>query len=43
MSLLYHLTILINSIIGYLSIIYTLTNKRVWKERVLPKKKIKLL
>ena len=43
MSLLYHLTILINSIIGYLSIIYTLTNKRVWKERVLPKKKIKFL
>lgn len=43
MSFLFHLTILLNSIIGYLSIIYTLTGKRVWKERRLPKKKIKLL
>jgi len=43
MSFLFHLTILLNSIIGYLSIIYTLTGKRAWKERRLPKKKIKLL
>ncbi|MBC7195326.1 MAG: glycosyltransferase family 2 protein [Caldisericia bacterium] len=42
-SFLFHLTILINSIIGYLSIIYTLTGKRVWKGRKLPKKRIKLI
>ncbi|MGB9842735.1 MAG: glycosyltransferase [Caldisericia bacterium] len=43
MTFLFHLTILLNSIIGYLSIIYTITGKRVWKDRKLPKKKIKLI
>lgn len=43
LSFLFHLTILINSIIGYLSIVYTITGKRVWKGRKLPKKRIKLI
>lgn len=42
-SLLFQITILFNSIIGYLSIIYTLTGKRVWKGRYIPKKKIKII
>lgn len=42
-SILFQLTILLNSIIGYISIFFTITNKRVWKGRVLPKRKVKLL
>lgn len=42
-SILFQITILVNSIIGYLSIIYTLTNKRVWKGRFITRKKFKLI
>ncbi len=42
-SILFQITILINSIIGYLSIFYTLTNRRVWKGRLITKKKFKLI
>jgi len=43
MTFLYHITILLNTLIGYLSIIFTLLGKATWKDRKLPKKKIKLI
>jgi chlorobactene glucosyltransferase len=42
-SFLFQFTILINSLIGYLSIIFTIFQKRVWKGRLLPKKRVKII
>ncbi|MCX8095735.1 MAG: glycosyltransferase family 2 protein [Caldisericia bacterium] len=42
-SILFQITILINSLIGYLSIIYTIAGKRIWKGRTIPKKRFKII